>query len=162
MLIHEQCDKYHRCKQCGRRPQNCGESNVWSESRFIPGSRLIVWNSFSLLRNFWNNLGVIYEKRPWNDNLIPSGNPWNLIYWTVVIWIFVHMQTRGVIDSRVQNWKRDANETQEASLKLIWHGQLQFCILFLYSLRQTHADKLLRIWMVRYSVSECWMFVSVS
>lgn len=42
MLIHEQCDKYHRCKQCGRRPQNCGESNVWSESRFIPGSRLIV------------------------------------------------------------------------------------------------------------------------
>jgi len=42
MLIHEQCDKYHRCKQCGRRPQNCGESNVWSESRYIPGSRLIV------------------------------------------------------------------------------------------------------------------------
>lgn len=46
--------------------------------------------------------------------------------------------------------------------KLIWHGQLQFFILFLYSLRQTQADKLLRIWMVRYSVSECWMFVSVS
>lgn len=42
MLIHEQCDKYHRCKQCGRRPQNCGESNVWSESRYLPGSRLIV------------------------------------------------------------------------------------------------------------------------
>lgn len=42
MLIHEQCDKYRRCKQCGRRPQNCGESNVWSESRYIPGSRLIV------------------------------------------------------------------------------------------------------------------------
>lgn len=42
MLIHEQCDKYRRCKQCGRRPHNCGESNVWSESRYIPGSRLIV------------------------------------------------------------------------------------------------------------------------
>lgn len=42
MLIHEQCDEYRRCKQCGRRPQNCGESNVWSESRYIPGSRLIV------------------------------------------------------------------------------------------------------------------------
>ncbi|KAK3699308.1 hypothetical protein QZH41_018418 [Actinostola sp. cb2023] len=42
MLIHEQCDKYKRCNQCGRRPQNCGESNVWSESRYIPGSRLIV------------------------------------------------------------------------------------------------------------------------
>lgn len=42
MLIHEQCDKYHRCKQCGRRPSNCGESNVWSDSRYMPGSRLIV------------------------------------------------------------------------------------------------------------------------
>ena len=43
MLIHEQGDKYRRCKQCGRRPGNCGESNVWSESRYIPGSRLMVW-----------------------------------------------------------------------------------------------------------------------
>lgn len=42
MLIHEQCDKYYRCDQCGRRPWNCGESNIWRESRYIAGSRLIV------------------------------------------------------------------------------------------------------------------------
>ena len=42
VLIQEQCDKYHRCEQCGRRPWNCGESNIWRESRYISGSRLIV------------------------------------------------------------------------------------------------------------------------
>ena len=42
VLIQEQCDKYHRCGQCGRRPWNCGESNIWRESRYIAGSRLIV------------------------------------------------------------------------------------------------------------------------
>ncbi|XP_070568959.1 coiled-coil domain-containing protein 81-like [Ptychodera flava] len=42
MLLHEQCDKYHRCDQCKRRLENCGESNIWSESRYIPGSRLIM------------------------------------------------------------------------------------------------------------------------
>ena len=42
VLIQEQCDKYHRCEQCGRRPWNCGESNIWHESRYISGSRLIV------------------------------------------------------------------------------------------------------------------------
>ncbi|XP_002732454.1 coiled-coil domain-containing protein 81-like [Saccoglossus kowalevskii] len=42
MLLHEQCDKYKRCGQCKRRLENCGESNIWSESRYIPGSRLIM------------------------------------------------------------------------------------------------------------------------
>ncbi|XP_071800629.1 coiled-coil domain-containing protein 81-like isoform X1 [Asterias amurensis] len=42
VLVHEQCDKYHRCDQCQRRLGNCGESNIWSESRYIPGSRLMV------------------------------------------------------------------------------------------------------------------------
>ncbi|XP_046374340.1 coiled-coil domain-containing protein 81-like isoform X4 [Haliotis rufescens] len=42
MLVHEQCDKYHRCRQCLRQLRNCGESNIWSESRYIPGSRLMV------------------------------------------------------------------------------------------------------------------------
>lgn len=42
LLLHEQCDKYNRCAQCKRKLNNCGESNIWSESRYIPGSRLMV------------------------------------------------------------------------------------------------------------------------
>lgn len=42
MLLLQQTDKYRRCGQCERRPRNCGESNIWSESRYIPGSRLMV------------------------------------------------------------------------------------------------------------------------
>ncbi|XP_038076570.1 coiled-coil domain-containing protein 81-like isoform X1 [Patiria miniata] len=42
ILMHEQCEDYHRCEQCKRRLKNCGESNIWSESRYIPGSRLMV------------------------------------------------------------------------------------------------------------------------
>lgn len=42
MLLHEQCDIYRRCNQCKRRLNNCGESNIWRESRYIPGSRLMV------------------------------------------------------------------------------------------------------------------------
>lgn len=42
ILLHEQCDRYNRCAQCKRQLKNCGESNLWSESRYIPGSRLMV------------------------------------------------------------------------------------------------------------------------
>jgi len=42
VLVHEQCDKYNRCRQCKRRVHNCGETNIWSESRYIPGSRIMV------------------------------------------------------------------------------------------------------------------------
>jgi len=42
ILVHEQCDKYNRCGQCKRRVNNCGETNIWSESRYIPGSRIMV------------------------------------------------------------------------------------------------------------------------
>ncbi|XP_071956256.1 coiled-coil domain-containing protein 81-like isoform X3 [Antedon mediterranea] len=42
ILLHEQCEDYHRCGQCMRQLANCGESNIWSESRYIPGSRLMV------------------------------------------------------------------------------------------------------------------------
>ncbi|XP_040278578.1 coiled-coil domain-containing protein 81 [Bufo bufo] len=41
-LLLDQCDKYRRCFQCKRRTSNCGETNVWCESRYIPGSRLMV------------------------------------------------------------------------------------------------------------------------
>lgn len=42
MLLLQQTEKYNRCGQCERRVANCGESNIWSESRYIPGSRLMV------------------------------------------------------------------------------------------------------------------------
>nr|CAB3228716.1 coiled-coil domain-containing protein 81 [Phallusia mammillata] len=42
MLLLQQTEKYKRCGQCERRTANCGESNIWSESRYIPGSRLMV------------------------------------------------------------------------------------------------------------------------
>eukprot|EP00112_Aurelia_sp_Birch-Aquarium-sp1_P010963 Seg2317.3 transcript_id=Seg2317.3/GoldUCD/mRNA.D3Y31 product="Coiled-coil domain-containing protein 81" protein_id=Seg2317.3/GoldUCD/D3Y31 len=41
-LLHEQCDKYRRCKCCKRQMPNSGESHVWCESRYISGSRIIV------------------------------------------------------------------------------------------------------------------------
>lgn len=42
MLVHEQCDKYHRCAQCQRDVKNCGETNIWKESRYTAGTRLMV------------------------------------------------------------------------------------------------------------------------
>uniref|UniRef100_A0A8C5M2P4 Coiled-coil domain containing 81 n=1 Tax=Leptobrachium leishanense TaxID=445787 RepID=A0A8C5M2P4_9ANUR len=41
-LLLDQFEKYRRCFQCKRRTTNCGETNVWCESRYIPGSRLMV------------------------------------------------------------------------------------------------------------------------
>ncbi|XP_053564617.1 coiled-coil domain-containing protein 81 [Bombina bombina] len=41
-LLLDQCEKYRRCLQCKRRTTNCGETNIWRESRYIPGSRLMV------------------------------------------------------------------------------------------------------------------------
>lgn len=42
LLLQEQCDKYKRCVQCTRKPLNIGISNVWAESRYVSGSRLII------------------------------------------------------------------------------------------------------------------------
>eukprot|EP00794_Sanderia_malayensis_P000560 gene560-1217_t len=43
VLLHEQCSKYyHRCKECKRKLANSGESNVWSDSRYLSGSRIMV------------------------------------------------------------------------------------------------------------------------
>ncbi|XP_036413216.1 coiled-coil domain-containing protein 81-like [Colossoma macropomum] len=41
-LLIDQCEQYRRCYQCKRKTSNCGESNIWKESRYIPGSRLMV------------------------------------------------------------------------------------------------------------------------
>eukprot|EP00118_Oscarella_pearsei_P004142 m.17224 g.17224 ORF g.17224 m.17224 type:complete len:655 (+) comp27390_c0_seq2:80-2044(+) len=41
-LLQEQCDKYGRCQQCKRRPDNVGKSNVLKETRYISGARLIL------------------------------------------------------------------------------------------------------------------------
>lgn len=41
-LVHEQCDKYKRCTQCQRKLENIGESNIWSETRYVPGCRVMV------------------------------------------------------------------------------------------------------------------------
>ncbi|XP_074837475.1 coiled-coil domain-containing protein 81 [Carettochelys insculpta] len=42
LMLLDQCARYRRCFQCKRRTTNCGETNVWSESRYIPGSRLML------------------------------------------------------------------------------------------------------------------------
>jgi len=42
LLLQEQCDKYASCDQCTRKQTNYGRSNVWSESRYVSGSRLMV------------------------------------------------------------------------------------------------------------------------
>ncbi|XP_067424751.1 coiled-coil domain-containing protein 81 isoform X2 [Emydura macquarii macquarii] len=42
LMLLDQCERYRRCFQCKRRTTNCGETNVWTESRYIPGSRLMV------------------------------------------------------------------------------------------------------------------------
>lgn len=41
-LVQEQTDGYNRCDQCERQPQNGGESNIWRDSRYAPGSRIMV------------------------------------------------------------------------------------------------------------------------
>ncbi|XP_047007306.1 coiled-coil domain-containing protein 81 isoform X2 [Ictalurus punctatus] len=41
-LLIDQCEQYRRCFQCKRKPTNCGESNIWKDSHYIPGSRLMV------------------------------------------------------------------------------------------------------------------------
>lgn len=42
VLVHEQCDQYKRCAQCQRNVNNYGTSNVWKDTRYIPGTRIMV------------------------------------------------------------------------------------------------------------------------
>lgn len=40
--LHQQCEEYQRCKQCKRKTQNFGHSNILHETRYISGARLMV------------------------------------------------------------------------------------------------------------------------
>ncbi|UJR09964.1 hypothetical protein I4U23_014188 [Adineta vaga] len=42
ILVHEQCDQYKRCAQCQRTLDNFGKSNIWKDTRYIPGARIMV------------------------------------------------------------------------------------------------------------------------
>jgi len=42
LLLLQQTDKYRRCYQCKKGIPNAGESNIWRESRYVPGSRIMV------------------------------------------------------------------------------------------------------------------------
>jgi len=42
ITVQEQLDQYRKCTQCTRRPQNQGQSNIWRETYYTPGARLIV------------------------------------------------------------------------------------------------------------------------
>lgn len=40
-LVHEQLERYKRCHQCKRKTNNVGETNIWCDTVYIPGSRYI-------------------------------------------------------------------------------------------------------------------------
>lgn len=42
LRLHQQCDKYRRCNKCKRAVHNKGQSNLFKESRYVPGARLMV------------------------------------------------------------------------------------------------------------------------
>ncbi|KAJ6664869.1 hypothetical protein lerEdw1_005841 [Lerista edwardsae] len=42
LLLLDQCANYRRCYQCKKRLDNSGETNIWADTKYIPGSRLVV------------------------------------------------------------------------------------------------------------------------
>uniref|UniRef100_A0A8C8Z9M8 Coiled-coil domain containing 81 n=1 Tax=Prolemur simus TaxID=1328070 RepID=A0A8C8Z9M8_PROSS len=42
LFLLDQCEKYRRCRQCQRRTSNAGQSNLWPQSKFLRGSRLLL------------------------------------------------------------------------------------------------------------------------
>ncbi|ETE61113.1 putative protein C11orf73-like protein, partial [Ophiophagus hannah] len=42
LMLLDQCARYRRCYQCKKGLNQFGESNIWTDSKYIPGSRLIV------------------------------------------------------------------------------------------------------------------------
>uniref|UniRef100_UPI003AB0DE24 coiled-coil domain-containing protein 81-like n=1 Tax=Centroberyx gerrardi TaxID=166262 RepID=UPI003AB0DE24 len=41
-LLIDQCEQYRRCYQCERKTFNQGESNIWKDSHYVSGSRLMI------------------------------------------------------------------------------------------------------------------------
>merc|ERR1719223_2328216 len=45
ITVSEQLDHYRRCGQCKRAPnQRAGQTNIWKESYYTPGSRIVVYS----------------------------------------------------------------------------------------------------------------------
>ncbi|XP_070605670.1 coiled-coil domain-containing protein 81 isoform X1 [Erythrolamprus reginae] len=42
LMLLDQCARYRRCYQCKKGLNQFGENNIWTDSKYIPGSRLIV------------------------------------------------------------------------------------------------------------------------
>ncbi|KAK9402538.1 coiled-coil domain-containing protein 81 [Crotalus adamanteus] len=42
LMLLDQCARYRRCYQCKKGLNKFGEKNIWTDSKYIPGSRLIV------------------------------------------------------------------------------------------------------------------------
>ncbi|XP_042312925.1 coiled-coil domain-containing protein 81 [Sceloporus undulatus] len=42
LLLLDQCEKYRRCYQCKRGINGCGEPSAWTDTKYVPGSRLVV------------------------------------------------------------------------------------------------------------------------
>ncbi|KAK7898333.1 hypothetical protein WMY93_019186 [Mugilogobius chulae] len=41
-LLVDKLVQYRRCAQCKRRTSNCGQSNIWRDSRYLSGSQFII------------------------------------------------------------------------------------------------------------------------
>ena len=41
-IVLDQCADYRRCGQCRRRLANRGQTNLWCETRYVPGCRIMV------------------------------------------------------------------------------------------------------------------------
>ncbi|XP_026536266.1 coiled-coil domain-containing protein 81 [Notechis scutatus] len=42
LMLLDQCARYRRCYQCKKDLNHFGKTNIWTDSKYIPGSRLIV------------------------------------------------------------------------------------------------------------------------
>lgn len=42
ILVQDQCQRYHRCRQCKRGLRNRGSCNIWTDTFYLPGSRYMI------------------------------------------------------------------------------------------------------------------------